>query len=118
MNEALTPPEVISYRKDGTKPDTPGWWIKVVPNKYPALGREGELRRRKKETYETMSGISADEFIIETPHHIEDVLSGEQRVVEEVIRIYGNRIREHQNATLLIRLSERELEELKVELEE
>lgn len=92
-NEALTPPEVISYRKDATKPDTPGWWIRVVPNKYPALGREGELRRRKRGIYETMSGIGAHEVIIESPHHIEDVLSGEQRVVEEVIQVYRDRIR-------------------------
>ena len=32
-NEALTPPEF--YRIGGGEPDTPGWDVRVVPNKYP-----------------------------------------------------------------------------------
>ncbi len=34
-HEPMTPPEVLAYRKDGA-PNTPGWWIRCVPNKYPA----------------------------------------------------------------------------------
>jgi UDPglucose--hexose-1-phosphate uridylyltransferase len=35
-NESMTPPEVYSLRKEGTLPDTPGWRVRVVPNKFPA----------------------------------------------------------------------------------
>lgn len=35
-NEAMTPPEIWADR-DGSAPDTPGWWVRVVPNKFPAL---------------------------------------------------------------------------------
>jgi UDPglucose--hexose-1-phosphate uridylyltransferase len=36
-NEHLTPSEVWADRPDGSAPDTPGWRVRAVPNKYPAL---------------------------------------------------------------------------------
>ena len=39
--EDRTPPEVLALATDeGRKPDTPGWEIRVVPNKYPAFERQ------------------------------------------------------------------------------
>ncbi|HHW25798.1 MAG TPA: galactose-1-phosphate uridylyltransferase [Firmicutes bacterium] len=35
-NEKLTPPETYALR-NGTEPDSPGWTVRVVPNKFPAL---------------------------------------------------------------------------------
>ena len=35
-NESMTPPEIESIRLDESKPDTPGWKTRVVPNKFPA----------------------------------------------------------------------------------
>ena len=35
-HEAQTPPELAALR-DGTPPDGPGWRVRVVPNRYPAL---------------------------------------------------------------------------------
>jgi len=93
-NEAMTPPEILSYRKNGTKPNTPGWWIRVIPNKYPALRIKGKLEKRGKGMYNIMNGIGAHEVIIETPHHIEDIFSLGQRTVEEVIQVYGERMRD------------------------
>jgi len=38
--ESLTPPEIMSYRQNGGAPNTPGWDVRVVPNKFPAqIGR-------------------------------------------------------------------------------
>jgi UDPglucose--hexose-1-phosphate uridylyltransferase len=42
-NEALTPPEIDAVRPDGGAPDGPGWRIRVVPNKYPALAGMHEV---------------------------------------------------------------------------
>ncbi len=36
-NECKTPPEVFALRAAGTAPDAPGWTVRVVPNKFPAL---------------------------------------------------------------------------------
>jgi UDPglucose--hexose-1-phosphate uridylyltransferase len=53
-NEALTPPEVDAERPAGGAPDGPGWTVRVVPNKYPAL--EGR-----------------HEVIVHSPHHEEEL---------------------------------------------
>lgn len=42
-NEALTPPEVDALRPAGSEPDGPGWRVRVVPNKYPALAGRHEV---------------------------------------------------------------------------
>ncbi len=35
--EDQTPPEVLAIAPPGREPDTPGWTVRVVPNKYPAF---------------------------------------------------------------------------------
>jgi UDPglucose--hexose-1-phosphate uridylyltransferase len=40
-HEERTPPEVWALRPDGGEADGPGWTVRVVPNRYPALGGEG-----------------------------------------------------------------------------
>ncbi len=42
-NESLTPPEVDALRPDGGAPDGPGWRVRVVPNKYPAIEGRHEV---------------------------------------------------------------------------
>ena len=36
-HEAMTPPEVLALGRTGGAPDTPGWTVRVVPNKFPAI---------------------------------------------------------------------------------
>lgn len=38
--EASTPPESWALRPDGSAPDTPGWWVRAVPNRYPSVPAE------------------------------------------------------------------------------
>lgn len=68
--EHLTPPEIFAIRKEGTKPNQPGWDTRVVPSKTPLLAVEGDLNRHGKGLYDVMGGIGAHEVIIETPRHI------------------------------------------------
>jgi UDPglucose--hexose-1-phosphate uridylyltransferase len=68
-NEDKTPPEVMAYRKPGTGRNTPGWQVRVVPNKFPALAIEGDLDRAGEGMYDKMNGVGAHEVIIETPDH-------------------------------------------------
>ncbi len=72
-NENTTPPEVLAYRNNGsTEINTPGWDLRVVPNKYPALVIEGDLDKEGEGLYDRMNGIGAHEVIIETPEHNAD----------------------------------------------
>jgi len=63
--EEKTPPEVLSYRSAGSLPNTTGWNLRVVPNKFPALQVEGNLDREGIGLYDRMNGIGAHEVVIE-----------------------------------------------------
>ena len=63
----MTPHEVLAYRQNGSAPNTPGWELRVVPNKFPALQVEGALARARRDRSDER--IGAHEVIIETPHH-------------------------------------------------
>ena len=73
-NENTTPHEVLVYGRENYNPDSPGWKVRVVPNKYPALVIEGDLNREADGLYDKMNGIGAHEVIIESPRH-EDAFS-------------------------------------------
>ncbi len=91
-NEDKTPPEVLAYRKDGTKPNSPGWRLRVVPNKFPALQIEGELNRRGEGMFDRMNGIGAHEVIIETPKHCQNIASLSEKQFEDVLWACRDRI--------------------------
>jgi UDPglucose--hexose-1-phosphate uridylyltransferase len=91
-NESFTPPEILSYREVNTSPDSPGWWTRVVPNKFPALQIEGELDRQAVGIYDKMNGIGAHEVIIDSPDHIKGVADLEDHYVEKIIWAYRDRI--------------------------
>ena len=91
-NEAKTPPEIIAYRSDGSARNGPGWSLRVVPNKFPALGIEGSLNRQGEGLYDKMSGIGAHEVIIETPDHAKTLAMLTPRQIEDVLWAYRDRI--------------------------
>ncbi len=91
-NESKTPPEILAHRGNGTGPDTPGWTIRVVPNKFPALGIEGSLDRQGEGLYDKMNGVGAHEVIIETPEHSMTLATMPVERVEEVLWVYRDRI--------------------------
>lgn len=70
-NESTTPPEVLSYGRSDPTLNRPGWSLRVVPNKFPALVIEGELDKQGEGLYDKMNGIGAHEVIVETPNHDE-----------------------------------------------
>jgi len=45
-HEDKTPHEILAIRPPGSAPDGPGWSVRVIPNKYPALAIEGVLERK------------------------------------------------------------------------
>ncbi len=91
-NESKTPPEIIAYRSDGSGRNMPGWTLRVVPNKFPALGIEGSLNRQGEGLYDKMNGIGAHEVIIETPDHQKTLAMLSPRQIEDVLWAYRERI--------------------------
>lgn len=66
-NERYTPGEVYSLRPEGGAANGPGWQVRVVPNRYPALRIEGDLDPRGYGIYDRMNGVGAHEVVVETP---------------------------------------------------
>lgn len=90
--EKLTPKEILAYRTYGTAPDSPGWWIRIVPNKFAALVPQGNLERIKCEDFFSyMDGVGEHEIIIESPDHHQMIATLEQKQVEELFLAYRER---------------------------
>lgn len=90
--EDRTPPEVDALRPDGSAPNTPGWRVRVVSNKFPALKIEGDLDLRDDGVFSRSNGIGAHEVLIETPDHARSLADFSEGEMLEVIRKYQARI--------------------------
>jgi UDPglucose--hexose-1-phosphate uridylyltransferase len=91
-HEDKTPPEIIAYRDRHTRPNSPGWHVRVVPNKFPALQIEGNLNKRGDGIYDKMQGIGAHEVIIETPRHEVTMAKLSADEIREVLWAYRDRL--------------------------
>ena len=91
-NEKKPPPEVYCLRPKNTSPDSPGWKLRVVPNKFPALKIEGELDRVGEGLFDKMSGVGAHEVIIESPDHDKPLELLPVSDIEDCLHAYQNRV--------------------------
>ncbi len=63
-NESHTPPSLLTVNG----PD--GWRVRAFPNRFPAVGIEGELDARARGPYDVVGGVGAHEVIVETRDHV------------------------------------------------
>jgi len=91
-NEEKTPPEISAYSSPGRLPNRPGWWVRVVPNKYPALRVEGQIHRTGDHLYDKMDGLGAHEVIIETEDHGKQLEDLSDERLQDVFWTYRDRI--------------------------
>lgn len=90
-NENMTPPEIYALRDDYFKPDTKGWKVRVVPNRFPALGGGVPLNRRDIGIYDRMEGVGAHEVVIETPEHGKRFSDLSVEQIQDVLKVYQKR---------------------------
>jgi len=90
-HEDKTPPEILAYR-NGSPPNTRGWDVRVVPNKFPALRVEGTLDREGEGLFDRMNGIGAHEVIIETPDHTSTMATMSEGAIEKVFWAWRDRV--------------------------
>jgi UDPglucose--hexose-1-phosphate uridylyltransferase len=91
-NEDKTPPEILAYHEPGREKNAKGWWVRVVPNKFPALQIEGSLNRQGEGMYDKMNGVGAHEVVIETADHATDFPDLSDKKAEDVIWAFRDRI--------------------------
>ena len=91
-HESQTPPEITAYRKPGTKANTPGWWVRVVPNVRPVLRIENKIEKWGEGLYDLMSGVGANEVVVEFPDHGKNFANAEEKEIREILLMYRNRV--------------------------
>jgi UDPglucose--hexose-1-phosphate uridylyltransferase len=89
-----TPHEVLAYREPGSAADGPGWNLRVVPNRFPAVRSDvgGAFCAVGGMVFLTTPGLGRSEIVIETPEH---VVAPTQLIDEQfaaVFRAYRDRI--------------------------
>ena len=109
-NEYLSPHETASYRTLGTNPNSKGWWVRVIPNKFAALSLNfeenaqayegvravnpdfsGYFFPRATEVFRTKPGIGAHEVVIDTPRHNEQLPFFSDKQIQELFLMYRER---------------------------
>ena len=91
-HEKRTPSEIAAFRSAGSAADGPGWSVRVVPNRFPALSKGERLREKGDVLFPAMSGFGCHEVIIESPRHFLSTSEMAPEAVAEVLRMYHLRI--------------------------
>lgn len=87
-NESKTPDESYRIR------DEKGWKVRVVPNKFAVLSKEGERIRTNSGLKKIVNGVGIHEVIIETPFHNLTTATMPAEQLREVIQTYKDRFLE------------------------
>ena len=96
-HEGMTPPEVLAYRQNGSAPNAPGWDLRVVPNRFPALRVEGTLDRQGEGMFDRMSGIGAHEVVVETTDHDKTFATMSEAEIARVLWAFRDRVHDLKN---------------------
>ncbi len=92
-NESTTPEEVEALRPAGSEANTPGWNIRVVPNRFEALSPQSLAAESTRGVLQEMGGFGHHEVIIETPVHEADISDYADPKLSQVLKTYQSRIR-------------------------
>lgn len=89
-----TPNEVLAYRTPGSFPDGPGWQLRVVPNKFPAVRPDagGTFCAVEGMVFLTTPGFGHAEVLIECPEHFSDPTALSHEQFASVFRAYRDRM--------------------------
>ena len=90
--EAASGPEIAAYRKDGSAPNTPGWMVRVVPERDPYFRIEDELVREGVGMFDMITPRGASEMIIESPRHDDSLATMDPEQFEDVLWMYRDRL--------------------------
>jgi len=72
--------------------DRPGWRVRVVPNKYPALESGAQWHGSVDSFYQSQAGLGVHEVIVECPDHVTNMAELANDQVIEILRAYSERL--------------------------
>lgn len=102
-HEADTPPELFALRPDGGGPDSGGWQVRVVPNRYPALDPDSPEPEPSATPDLFWAGPARGfhEVIVNSPRPVASLgeLSGQELAL--AVDVWRERMRAHPDAACL-----------------
>lgn len=98
--EHLAGPEIVAWR-DGGEANAPGWQVRVVPNRVPALRVESYYAEPMGGLFQTLGGLGAHEVIIESPRHDAGWATMSAEEIRRVLAVWRDRIRDLRRDTRL-----------------
>jgi len=92
--ERETPHEVLAFREPGWAADGPGWNLRVVPNRFPAVRPDvdGTFCAVGGMVFLTTPGLGRSEIVIESPEHVTAPTQMKDEQFAAVFRAYRDRI--------------------------
>lgn len=72
-NEDMTPAEIVQI-SPGDSHDRSAWTTRVIPNRYPALQVEPEMKKMGAGIFDWLAGVGAHEVLVDSRRHIGDAV--------------------------------------------
>ncbi len=91
-HEHMTPLEVLAVRPEDGAPNTPGWQVRVFPNKFPAF-ETGSAVDPAGGLFPVRPADGQHEVIVHSPDHAASLGTMPAEEVELVLRVYRHRYR-------------------------
>jgi UDPglucose--hexose-1-phosphate uridylyltransferase len=100
-HEDRTPPEVYAVRPSGSRPDSPGWRVRVVPNLYPALGPDEPEpeRHANPDLFTAHAATGGHEVIVNAPDPVSSLADLGVEQVRLAVDAWRERMRAHAGAS-------------------
>lgn len=89
--ESATPPESFALGGPGRAADTPGWWVRVVPNKFPAFGPWSRGADRQDGLFAKRAAVGRQEVVVHSPRHVRTIADLSGRELERVAQAWQAR---------------------------
>lgn len=99
-HEGQTPPELFAVRPDGGPPNSPGWTVRVVPNRYPALTEDAPTPppQANRDLFWAGPASGAHEVIINAPDPVTSLAQLRPEQCAAAMEIWRERMRAHSGA--------------------
>lgn len=92
--EGETPPEIEAVRPGGSASDGPGWKVRVIPNKFPALTPSGRMPPAGRFYPETADeGDGVHEVVVDSPDHEREWADMTPALVRNILSVFRSRLR-------------------------
>jgi UDPglucose--hexose-1-phosphate uridylyltransferase len=91
-NEHMTPPEVYALREQ-SEPNSPGWKVRVITNKFCALSPSTKLEVHRENSFTKIAGFGVHEVVVETPQHNQTLATLPQEQMENILEAVVQRLR-------------------------